>query len=57
MIDENKDQKVSKQDIFKQLLMQRSGHRINPPNLTRSIELLYMQRSDQMNIIEFADIA
>ncbi len=57
MIDENKDQKVSKQDIFKQLLMQRSGHRINPPNLTRSIEVLYMQRSDQMNIIEFADIA
>ncbi len=46
MIDEDKDELVSKADIFKQLLLQRGGYRLYPPNLTRSLEIAYLNRSD-----------
>ena len=56
MIDEDRDLSVSKADIFKQLLMQKNGHRLNPSNITRSIELVYMLRGDAMDEIAFAEL-
>jgi Ca2+-binding EF-hand superfamily protein len=56
MIDEDRDQFVSKADIFKQLMITKAGQRVNPPNITRSIELVYMTRGDQMDVNHFAEL-
>lgn len=39
MIDEDRDGYVSKNDIFKVLMIQWAGQRINPTNITRAIEI------------------
>lgn len=66
MIDEDRDNHVSKADIFKQLLtstparvvdgVQVGGQRVNPPNVTRAIELVYNTRGDNMNVTQFAEL-
>ncbi len=46
MVDEDRDGFVSKQDIFKVLMVQWDGQRVNPPNVTRAIEIQFMLRGD-----------
>lgn len=56
MYDEDKDETVSKADIFKQLMAQRVGQRVQPSNITRAIELVYMERGDMMDVTKFSEL-
>lgn len=54
LLDEDKDEYISKNDIFKYLLQMREGQRVFPSNVTRCIELVHMLRGDYMDIKDFA---
>lgn len=57
MIDEDKNDYISKQDIFKLLMQWRDGFRVFSPNITRSVEMVKIARGDHINIVEFAEIS
>jgi Ca2+-binding EF-hand superfamily protein len=46
LLDEDKNDEISKSDIFKFLMQFREGFRVFPPNLTRSVEIVKMMRGD-----------
>ncbi len=46
LLDEDKDEYISKNDIFKFLMQFRDGYRVFPPNITRDIEIAKMMRGD-----------
>ena len=51
LLDEDKNDDISKQDIFKFLMQFREGFRVFPPNLTRAVEIVKIMRGDQINIV------
>lgn len=46
LLDEDKDDYISKNDIFKFLMQFRDGYRVFPPNITRDVEIAKMMRGD-----------
>lgn len=56
LLDEDKDNFISKTDLFKYLLQMRSGQRVFPSNVTRCIEIVHMLRGDYMDIKIFAQL-
>jgi len=38
------------------MIMTRAGQKVNPPNTTRSIELVFMFRGDYMDVTAFAEL-
>jgi Ca2+-binding EF-hand superfamily protein len=57
MLDENKDDDISKTDLFKFLFQFNEGYRVFPPNITRSVEIVKLTRGDQISIQQFAEMA
>ena len=56
LLDEDKDDFISKVDVFKYLLQMRQGLRVFPSNVTRCIEIVHMIRGDYMDIRMFAQL-
>jgi len=56
LLDEDKDNFISKTDLFAYLLQMRSGQRVFPSNVTRCIEIVHMLRGDYMDIKIFAQL-
>jgi len=51
LLDEDKDDHISKSDIFKFLMQFREGFRVFPPNVTRAVEIVKIVRGDMINIV------
>jgi len=56
MLDEDRNDEISKVDLFRFLMQFRDGMRIFPGNLTRSIEITYMKRGDTISQKDFYEI-
>lgn len=57
MLDEDRDDNLSKTDLFRFFMQYRDGQRLFPLNMIRALEICQVNRGDRIDIIEFAEVA
>jgi hypothetical protein len=56
MFDRDRDEEISKKDLFRMFMIERDGMVVFPFNNMRAVELVELDRGDKINKHEFVDI-